>query len=271
MAEGEVRRRLRPVAVLDEYGNPVYDDSRSYPARPLIDPHKQYLRKEILADIGTSLAELKDIKGGGIESNPISVPEIKPLDNVKLKLTPDKVLNPISTPDKVSNAIPAVIDTLITPISDNPIDNKTNTTKPKVKRRMNDEINSGGYITQEQLERREWRRKVDDMLAKNKADVDSKLSSIVAKQEETCKGLDCLKDFGERIKKIEKNTDDQCKGMDCLKDINTKLETYTCDNCGEDKLHPLDYYCPGCGHPVEKWSDDKGLPVKGWKSKKAKN
>lgn len=63
MVEGEVRRRLKPVPVYND--RPVIVDNYRPPGL-ILDPSKPYLRKEILADIGQNLAELKDIKTGEV-------------------------------------------------------------------------------------------------------------------------------------------------------------------------------------------------------------
>ncbi len=75
--------------------------------------------------------------------------------------------------------------------------------------------------------------------------VNGKFDGVSKKLEETCTGIDCLK---EDMKKLNKNVD-----------------LIECPECGLKVVPPLASYCPNCSAKMTAWTEDDGTPVKGWK------
>ncbi len=75
--------------------------------------------------------------------------------------------------------------------------------------------------------------------------VNGKFDGVSKKLEETCTGIDCLK---EDMKKLNKNVD-----------------LVECPECGLKVIPPLASYCPNCSAKMSAWNEDDGTPVKGWK------
>lgn len=124
-------------------------------------------------------------------------------------------------------------------------------------------------VLNEEKRKERLQQSIDNIIENNK--------KINTEVERVCKGIECLEGMGKRLERLEKSSDEQCKGMECFKGFGDKLgkieqlsekKTYVCDNCGEDKLHALDHFCPGCGTQQKSWLDDSGNPVKGFVPRK---
>ncbi len=97
--------------------------------------------------------------------------------------------------------------------------------------------------------------------------VDDRLGTVDKSIGTLCTGIDCMK---EDVKKYQTSHDALEKMVqERFKDLGEKVQglenpMFTCENCGEQKIRPLDSYCPNCGSPIHSWSDEEGQPIRGW-------
>lgn len=97
--------------------------------------------------------------------------------------------------------------------------------------------------------------------------VDDRLGTVDKSIGTLCTGIDCVK---EDVKKYQ--TSQQALErlvQERFQELGEKVQglenpMFTCENCGEQKIRPLDSYCPNCGSPIHSWSDEEGQPIRGW-------
>ena len=98
-------------------------------------------------------------------------------------------------------------------------------------------------------------------------DIEGRLSTVNNSVDTLCTGVDCIKTD---VKKSQETQEALKKQMEQrFRDLEEKVQeskqpTFVCDSCGDDRIRPLDSYCPNCGSPIHEWNDDTGQPVKGW-------
>ncbi len=129
--------------------------------------------------------------------------------------------------------------------------------------------------TKEQFEEKipELSGKIEDVTGEVKnvegrlGTVDNRLGTVDESIGKLCTGIDCVK---EDVKKYQSSHDALEKLVqERFSELGEKVQSlenpmFTCEHCGEQKIRPLDSYCPNCGSPIHSWSDEDGQPIRGW-------
>lgn len=75
--------------------------------------------------------------------------------------------------------------------------------------------------------------------------------------------------FGEKLDNTHKKLEETCVGIECLKNdlakLNKNIDLVECPECHEKIVPPLASFCPGCSAHISGWTEDDGTPVKNWK------
>lgn len=98
-------------------------------------------------------------------------------------------------------------------------------------------------------------------------DIEGRLSTVNNSVDTLCTGVDCIKTDVKKSQETQEALEKQMGQR--FRDLEQKVQelkqpTFVCDSCGDDKIRPLDSYCPNCGSPIHEWNDETGQPVKGW-------